>query len=187
LIFFVLFFFIYLLFNLIFQKCDKAYKHVQSLIQGLSDKEAHDVLNKAIANNCHEQVTLGLLVSILIDPMNASKVIFIHNMCIEIINLVDLIHQLFSFQSYRDLTLLNRDGFKVLLAHFNIIVQDFYLRLVDIVRSQAIWLFREMLRAGVAGVDAVCFTLLRQCAGGDLSNRNLAHIEAMLATFEINR
>lgn len=58
------------------QKCDRAYKHVQNLISGLSEKESHDVLNKAVANNnnSHDQVSLGLLVGILIDPVNAAKV-----------------------------------------------------------------------------------------------------------------
>lgn len=56
------------------QKCDRAYKHVQSLTAGLSEKEAHDVLNKAVANNSHDQVSLGLLVSILVDPPLAPRV-----------------------------------------------------------------------------------------------------------------
>ena len=56
------------------QKCDRAYKHVQSLTAGLSEKETHDVLNKAVANNSHDQVSLGLLVSILIDPQFAPRV-----------------------------------------------------------------------------------------------------------------
>ncbi|KAE8739628.1 hypothetical protein FOCC_FOCC014893 [Frankliniella occidentalis] len=145
------------------EKCDRAYKHVQNLIAGLSEKESNDVLNKAVSNNGHDQVSLGLLVSILIDPPHLAT------------------------KSFRDLMLIQRDGFGVVLVHLNRIMHECYLRLQDIVRTQAIWLFGELIRTGVANVDSLCFTMLRLCAGGDLSPRNINHIDQVLLTFENNR
>ncbi|KAJ1521963.1 hypothetical protein ONE63_002294 [Megalurothrips usitatus] len=144
------------------EKCDRAYKHVQNLISGLSEKESHDVLNKAVANNSHDQVSLGLLVAILIDPPVAAK-------------------------SFRDLMLIQRDGLGFVLAHLNRLMHECYLRLQDIVRTQAIWLFGELVRTGVANVESLCFTMLRLCAGGDLSQRNITHIDQILAALENNR
>ncbi|XP_034230084.1 integrator complex subunit 3 [Thrips palmi] len=144
------------------EKCDRAYKHVQNLITGLSDKETHDVLNKAVANNSHDQVSLGLLVSILIDPHLAPR-------------------------SFRDLMLIQRDGLGSVIGNLIRVMHEYYLRLQDIVRTQSIWLFGELIRTGVANVDNLCFTMLRLCAGGDLSPRNITHIDQILLAFENNR
>lgn len=144
------------------EKCDRAYKHVQNLIAGLSETETHDVLNKAIANSSHDQVSLGLLVSILIDPHVAPR-------------------------SLRDLMFIQRDGLGFVLAHLNRAMHDCYLRLQDTVRTQATWLFGELMRTGVANVDNLCFTMLRLCAGGDLSQRNITHIDQVLTALQNNR
>ena len=83
--------------------------------------------------------------------------------------------------------LIQRDGLGFVLAHLNRVMHECYLRLQDTVRSQAIWLFGELIRTGVANVDNLCFTMLRLCAGGDLSQRNINHIDQILLAFENNR
>lgn len=48
---------------------------MQSLTAGLSDKETHDALTRAIVKDKgHEEMSLGLLVTILTEPKNATKV-----------------------------------------------------------------------------------------------------------------
>lgn len=83
--------------------------------------------------------------------------------------------------------LIQRDGLGCVIGHLIRVMHEFYLRLQDIVRSQAIWLFGELIRTGVANVDNLCFTMLRLCAGGDLSPRNITHIDQILLALENNR
>ena len=59
----------------------------------------------------------------------------------------------FFFQSYRDLTLVTRDGLALVLVHLSQLVLERWLRLQDIVRSQLLWLLRELIRNAVAGVE----------------------------------
>ncbi|OAD54141.1 Integrator complex subunit 3 like protein [Eufriesea mexicana] len=136
---------------------------LQNLTAGLSEKEAHDTLNNAVCKDkTHEEVSLGLLVVILTDPQSAAK-------------------------SYRDLTLITRDGLAIVLGHLNQLVLERYLRLNDVTRSQLLWLLREMIRTSVASVDNLCLSLLRHAAGGDISPRNLFLVDALLDIFQENR
>ncbi|KAG7203567.1 hypothetical protein KM043_013611 [Ampulex compressa] len=145
------------------EKFEKCYTVLQNLTAGLSEKEAHDTLNNAVCKDkTHEEVSLGLLVVILTDPQNAAK-------------------------SYRDLTLITRDGLAIVLGHLNQLVLERYLRLNEITRNQLLWLLREMIRTSVASVDNFCLSLLRHAAGGDISPRNLFLVDALLDIFQENR
>ena len=59
-----------------FQKYDKCYQLVQSLVSGVSEKEAHDALNSSISKGpqAHDDISQGLLVWILSDPAASNKV-----------------------------------------------------------------------------------------------------------------
>ncbi|XP_048513843.1 integrator complex subunit 3 isoform X2 [Athalia rosae] len=145
------------------EKFERCYSILQNLTSGLSEKEAHDSLNNAVCKDkTHEEVSLGLLVVILTEPQNAAK-------------------------SYRDLTLITRDGLAIVLGHLNQLVLERYLRLHDIARSQLLWLLREMIRTSVANVDNLCSSLLRHAAGGDTSQKNVFLIDALLDIFQENR
>ncbi|XP_066599245.1 integrator complex subunit 3 isoform X2 [Prorops nasuta] len=145
------------------EKFERCYVVLQNLTAGLSEKEAHDTLNNAVCKDkTHEEVSLGLLVIILTDPPNATK-------------------------SYRDLTLITRDGLAIVLGHLNQLVLERYLRLNDVTRNQLLWLLREMIRTSVANVDNLCLSLLRHAAGGDISSRNLFLVDALLEIFQENR
>ena len=57
-----------------------------SLIANCSEKEAHDALNKiADDRKSHEDLCIGLLVSILSDPSNATRVRKMKNKIIKIL------------------------------------------------------------------------------------------------------
>lgn len=57
------------------QKFDKAYNCVINLTRGLTEEESHHALNKALDDRkVHDEVCLGLLVSILADPAIAPRV-----------------------------------------------------------------------------------------------------------------
>ncbi|KAK0088867.1 hypothetical protein PV325_010464 [Microctonus aethiopoides] len=146
-----------------YEKFERCHTVLQSLTTGLSEKEAHDTLNNAVCKDkTHEEVSLGLLVAILTDPQDAAK-------------------------SYRDLTLITRDGLAIVLGHLNQLVLERYLRLNDIARTQLLWLLRELIRTSVANVDNLCLSLLRHAAGGDISSRNLYLVDALLDIFQDNR
>lgn len=143
----------------LFQKLERSYNYLNNLINGLSDKEAHDALNNAVCKEKnYEDVSLGLLVVILSEPVNAAK-------------------------SYRDLTLITRDGFGLVLNHLTQLILERYLRLNDLARGQLLWLVREMIRNAVTNVDNLCWNLMRHAAGGDVSPRNINLIESLLDMF----
>ncbi|XP_031782856.1 integrator complex subunit 3 isoform X2 [Nasonia vitripennis] len=145
------------------EKFERCYLVLQNLSTGLSEKDIHDNLSNAVCKDkTHEEVCLGFLMAILTEPQDASK-------------------------HYRDLTLVNRDGLTVILAHLNQMVLEKYLRLNDLAKSQLLWLLREMIRTSVTNVDNLCLSLLRHAAGGDISQRNIFLIDALLDIFQENR
>ncbi|KAM9339737.1 integrator complex subunit 3 isoform 2-T2 [Symphorus nematophorus] len=130
---------------------------VQSLTNGLSEREANDALT---ANVCkgqqqHEEVCLGLFTLVLTEPSQAQR-------------------------CYRDLTLVNRDGMNVILVKVNQILMEKFLKLQDVPRTQLVWLVRELVKSGMMGADGVVMTLLKQIAGGDISTKNLWLAESVL-------
>lgn len=58
-----------------------------------------------------------------------------------------------------------------------------YLKFNDVVKSQLIWLVREMIKNAVNGVDNLCWNLMRHAAGGDVSPKNLTLTESLLDVF----
>lgn len=146
------------------EKYERCYINLQSIISGLSEKETHDALNVTVAKDkAHEEVVcLGLLTAILTDPPNSSK-------------------------SYRDLTLVARDGLVLAQHHLTQLVAERWTRLTDVVRSQLIWVVREMIRNGVAGVESLLWNAMRHMAGGDVTQRNLTLVEAILDMLIENR
>uniref|UniRef100_A0A8C6WTA1 Integrator complex subunit 3 n=1 Tax=Neogobius melanostomus TaxID=47308 RepID=A0A8C6WTA1_9GOBI len=119
---------------------------VQSLTNGLSEREANDALT---ANACkgqpqHEEVCLGLFTLVLTEPAQAQR-------------------------SYRDLTLVNRDGMSIVLGKINQILMEKFLKLQDQPRTQMVWLVRELVKTG-----SVCVS------GGDVSSKNLWLAESIL-------
>lgn len=105
--------------NFAFQKLERSYQFLQNTIAGLSDKDAHEALNKALTREKgYEEVSFGLLITILTEPHNAAK-------------------------SYRDLTLITRDGFGLIVTNLSQLVLDRYLRFNDVVKQQLLWLLRR--------------------------------------------
>lgn len=137
-----------------FQRYERAYNYVQSLVADCSEKEAHDALNNAVCKN-HEDVSLGLLMSILTEPHNATK-------------------------GYRDLTLITRDGLTCVLNNLSNLILERYLKFQDTTRNQLLWLIKEMIRNAVTGVDSVCWNLMRYASGGDISPKNIILVESLL-------
>ncbi|KAM8884511.1 integrator complex subunit 3 isoform X1 [Synchiropus splendidus] len=139
------------------ERLERCVSVVQSLTSGMSEREANDALT---ANVCkgpqqHEEVCLGLFTLILTDSSQAQR-------------------------CYRDLTLLNRDGMNVVLVKINQILMEKFLKLQDIVRTQLMWLVKELVKGGVMGADSVVMTMLKQIAGGDISQKNLWLAENVL-------
>ncbi|XP_076035638.1 integrator complex subunit 3 isoform X2 [Oratosquilla oratoria] len=146
------------------EKYDRVYNHVNQLTKGLTEKESHDVLNRALDDKkTHDDVCLGLLVGILSDQQNAQRL-------------------------YHDLTLLSRDSLKVVtetLIHQ--IIGERFSRLQDGVRRQLLWLVKELVKSGVNNVEGVVWCLLRQIAGGDVSPKNVWLAESLVDILRENR
>lgn len=83
-------------------------------------------------------------------------------------------------KSYRDLTLLTRDGLKFITGNWSFLVAEKYHKLTDIARRQLLWLLRELVKNQVSHVENFMWNMLRQASGGDISQKNLALIEGLL-------
>jgi len=94
---------------------------------------------------------------------------------------------LFFQQIYRDLTLLSRDGLQSVISHLQQFTLEKWSRLLDPPRKQLLWLVREMVRNNIAGVDNLCWNLMRNAAGGDISTTNIALIEYLLDLYQDHR
>lgn len=146
------------------EKFDKAYNCVINLTRGLTEEESHHALNKALDDRkVHDEVCLGLLVSILADPAIAPR-------------------------HYHDLTLVSRDSLKVVtetLIHQ--IIGERFSRLSESTRRQLLWLVRELVKTGINNVEGVVWCLLRQIAGGDVSPKNVWLAESLVDILRENR
>ncbi|XP_038068017.1 integrator complex subunit 3-like isoform X1 [Patiria miniata] len=146
------------------EKMEKGYEFVTKVMGSSSEREAHDSLNAVVCKGMkeHEDITLGLLYSILTSPTTAPK-------------------------TYRDLALISRDGLSVAWTKLNQIVVDKYTKLQDGVRTQLVWVTKEMVKNSVTGVVNVCSSLIKQIAGGDIHPKNVWLAEAMLDLFTENK
>ncbi|XP_050547066.1 integrator complex subunit 3-like [Daktulosphaira vitifoliae] len=146
------------------EKYERCYVSLQSITNNLNDREYHDALTNHISKDKSQEeiVSLGLLTAILLEPKNADKI-------------------------YRDLTLLSRDGLQSVIAHLQQFTLEKWSRLLDNPRKQLLWLVREMVRNNIAGVDNLCWNLMRNAAGGDVSPSNVALIEYFLDLYQDHR
>ncbi|KAK8641253.1 hypothetical protein V6N13_010670 [Hibiscus sabdariffa] len=65
------------------------------------------------------------------------------------------------------------DGYKLFLSLLVGIVNELYIKLVDSVKEQLIWVTKEMIDVSAVGIDSLLVCLLRQIVGGDFSDENL--------------
>ncbi|XP_059617022.1 integrator complex subunit 3 homolog [Phlebotomus argentipes] len=141
------------------ERFERAHQNFVPMTAGLSDKELHDLLATAMSKDKqHEDVSLGMIYTILTEPPQAAK-------------------------TYRDLTLLSRDGLAFATTNVSMLVADKYPKMTDTARKQLLWLVREFVKNAVLNVDQIIWNMLRQASGGDVSPRNLLLVEGLLDIF----
>lgn len=119
----------------------------------------HDILSQLVCKEKqHEEISIGFLYIMLTDPALAQK-------------------------TYRDLTLVARDGMNLVVTNLTMLVAEKYSKLTDIARRQLIWLLRELVKHQVLNVENIIWNCLRQAGGGDVSQKNLFLVEALLDIF----
>ena len=145
-------------------KCERCYNNLQTLISGKGDRECNDTLLSAVSKDTksHEEICLGFIVAILTEPENASK-------------------------HYRHLVHCAKDGLQYVLNELTKIVADKYLKVKEVVKSQIIWFTKEMIRNQVTKIDGICWILMRQIAGGDVSQKNLWLADSLMDIFLENK
>lgn len=106
----------------------------------------------------HEDISVGLLYIILTEPLAAQK-------------------------TYRDLTLISRDGLLMVTNLVTHLVQEKFSKMQEIARRQYLWLLKELVKNQVPNVDGMMWNTLRQAVGGDVSPKNLGLVEGLLDIF----
>uniref|UniRef100_A0A1I8MQF3 SOSS complex subunit A homolog n=1 Tax=Musca domestica TaxID=7370 RepID=A0A1I8MQF3_MUSDO len=141
------------------ERFERAYINLQQQINGLSDKDMHDKLSQLVCKEKqHEEISIGFLYIMLTDPALAPK-------------------------SYRDLTLVARDGMNMVVSNLTMLVAEKYNKLTEIARRQLIWLLRELVKHQVLNVENIIWNCLRQAGGGDVTPKNLFLVESLLDIF----
>merc|ERR1719412_3292245 len=157
----------------------RCYNLVMSLISDKSEKEAHDALSSAVSKDpkTHEEVCLGFVVGILSHQPTINVASGINGSA----------DQELPARYYRDLTLVARDGLTCVLTHLTHLAVEKYAKLHPTVKQQLMWLVRELIRNNVQGMDNLCWNLMRQIAGGDISRNNLWLADVMVDIFSEHR
>ncbi|KAJ4724391.1 integrator complex subunit 3-like [Melia azedarach] len=65
------------------------------------------------------------------------------------------------------------DGYALFVSLLVKVVNELYVKLVDSVKNQLIWVTKEMIDVSAVGFDGLLLCLLRQIVGGDFSDGNL--------------
>ena len=143
---------------------ERCYGLVTSLVSNRSEKEAHEALAAAASKDpkTHEEICVGLLVGCLGDPES-------------------------SVRYFRDLTLVARDGLAFACGHLTHLVMEKFPRMVSHAKQQLLWLTKEMIKASVNSIENICWNLMRQIAGGNVTQPNLWLADQMLDMFIENR
>jgi len=89
----------------------------------------------------HEEVSFGLLYTILTDPQMAPKVylLFLKQFYITILNLTQkliIFYFILFTQVYRDLTFVSRDGLAIIVAKVHQILMEKFQKLLDVPKGQ---------------------------------------------------
>jgi len=131
-------------------KYERCYGQLQTIIQGKGDKECNDALNVAVAKDkqTHDDICVGFVVAILSEPEMAAKY-------------------------YSHVIMVARDGQQFILSEITRLVLEKYLKLKEVARQQLLWMTKEMIKNQVQNIDGICWNLMRQIAGGDVSQKNL--------------
>lgn len=87
----------------------------------------------------------------------------------------------------RDLNLITRDGLTYACTHLTQLVLEKYPKMYPSSKQQLLWLTREMIKASVQSMENICWNLMRQIAGGDVSRPNLWLADHLLDIFIDNR
>ncbi|PAV75457.1 hypothetical protein WR25_16023 [Diploscapter pachys] len=115
--------------------------NVAAKINGLSDKEASDILLKMAGDGpSREQVLLGLLFHFLTKPSEYQK--WLNHM-----------------------TVLSPDQWYTVLCHMNMVLIELYPKLQEVARNQIIVFFREGIKMNIPKIDNVIMNLVR-CLNG---------------------
>ena len=140
---------------------DRCYNMVSNLITEKGEKEGNEALAAAVSKNdpkAHEDICVGLMVGILGDAESAGRY-------------------------YRDLTLVARDGLQAACNHMTALVLEKYPKMLQGPKQQLLWLTREMIKNNVTSMENICWNLMRQIAGGDVTSSNLWLAENLLYIF----
>lgn len=158
-------------------RLEKCYKLVTSITQDKGDKEGNEALAAAVSRSdkAHEEICIGKFKLVI----SASPLIIIlSGLIVGILGEPEL-----AAKHFRDLNLVARDGLAIACNHLTSLVLDKYPKMMPATRQQLLWLTREMIKSSVANMENICWNLMRQISGGDLSQPNLWLADNLLDIF----
>ena len=146
-------------------KTQRHYQNLKKLIDNKSPKECHEIYLKQCAANPSfhsEELTLGLLVGILLEPERQSDY-------------------------YRDVVTFSKDNLNQFSMNLNVIIVERMHKLSPQRVYRLFWVAGQLIKAGHQSAEHTCSNLIRQVAGGDLSSRNIFMVETLLELLIENR
>lgn len=161
------------------ERTQRTYQLIKQIIVGKSPKEGDELIksfastptpptdpsnSSTTGQTAHtnvEDLILGLLVAILVETDES--------------------------RYYRDIVSISRDGPVSLSTYLNMIIIEKLPKLKEHSVRQVFWLINQLIKSTTSSAENLCFSLMRQLAGGDLSPRNLWLIENFLDVLIDNR
>ncbi|GFS03973.1 integrator complex subunit 3 [Elysia marginata] len=142
------------------EKLERCYNVILGLMTNSTERENNEALNAYVSKSTqqHDEVQMGFLYAILAEPKMQVK-------------------------SFQEVILVARDSLACLLNTTIRVIYEKWLKLLDSTKTQVIWLCKELVKTNSPGADTVCFSILRQVVGGDISSKNIWLAESMLDLF----
>ncbi|OTF70924.1 DUF2356 domain containing protein, partial [Euroglyphus maynei] len=141
------------------EKMCRNYKFVQEQMKGKSEHQIHEELTRLMRESVtySEEITLGLLVSMLIDSGNDNS------------------HRLFL-----PIIMSNRDGANLLCNYINQLTAERFSRLHEQARHRLLLLCKELLKSSMQNIETIFYNLMRLIIPSDTTQRNLILAENIL-------
>ncbi|KAH9392048.1 Integrator complex subunit 3 [Tyrophagus putrescentiae] len=146
------------------EKMIAAYMYVKNILANKSESQANEEFIKLIGsspvnnqnqNLIHNQISFGMLVSILLEPANTQRY-------------------------FRDMIHISRDAMSSFIVNYIYIANEKYFRLQEQVRKQMVRLLREMVISKLSQLDNVFYSMFRNTVCGDVTPSNLYLTESLL-------
>jgi len=161
----------------------QAYATLMQTMGNATEKEINNILvDKASQSmELHSDLTMGILYAVITLTLNSNSNSNNNNFGAEEASPSEIQQ---SEKYFQYLHFIVRDNFAFCVSQLKQMLQERYVNLLDPCRSQLLWLIGKFVSLNVPDLDTLVVLQIRQVAGGDISNKNMALVQGVLTLME---